>query len=37
MHAQVISTERLTPTLVRVVLGGDGAARFAMPRRPTPT
>ena len=31
MHAQVISTQRLTPSLVRVVLGGDGLRDFAMP------
>jgi NADPH-dependent ferric siderophore reductase len=31
MHAQVLSTARLTPSLVRVVLGGDGLRDFAMP------
>ncbi len=31
MHAQVMSTQRLTPSLVRVVLGGDGLRDFAMP------
>jgi NADPH-dependent ferric siderophore reductase len=31
MHAQVISTQRLTPTLVRVVLGGEGLHEFTMP------
>ena len=31
MHAHVLSTERLTPSLVRVVLGGDGLRDFAMP------
>ena len=31
MHAVVKSTERLTPSLVRVVLGGDGLRDFAMP------
>jgi NADPH-dependent ferric siderophore reductase len=31
MHAQVISTEQLTPTLVRVVVGGDGLRDFTMP------
>ncbi len=30
-HGQVESTEWLTPTLVRVVLGGDGLAGFTMP------
>ncbi|MFE7119664.1 siderophore-interacting protein [Streptomyces sp. NPDC057654] len=28
-HAQVIRTERLTPHMVRVVLGGEGLAQFA--------
>ena len=31
MHAQVMSTQQLTPSLVRVVLGGDGLRDFAMP------
>jgi NADPH-dependent ferric siderophore reductase len=31
MHAHVVSTEWLTPALVRVVLGGDGLAGFAVP------
>ena len=31
MHAKVISTERLTPSLVRVVLGGEGLRDFATP------
>jgi NADPH-dependent ferric siderophore reductase len=31
VHARVISTSRLTPALVRVVLGGDGLAGFTMP------
>lgn len=31
MHGQVMRTERLTPDLVRVVLGGPGLAGFAMP------
>ena len=31
MHARVIATHRLTPALVRVVLGGDGLAGFTMP------
>ena len=31
MHALVKSTERLTPSLVRVVLGGAGLRDFAMP------
>jgi NADPH-dependent ferric siderophore reductase len=31
MHARVVSIERLTPSLVRVVLGGDGLRDFAMP------
>lgn len=30
MHAHVVRTEQLTPSLVRVVLGGDGLADFAM-------
>jgi NADPH-dependent ferric siderophore reductase len=30
MHAHVLTTERLTPSLVRVVLGGDGLAGFTM-------
>jgi NADPH-dependent ferric siderophore reductase len=31
MHANVVTTERLTPNLVRVVLGGDGLRDFVMP------
>lgn len=31
MHGHVVRTERLTPTLVRVVLGGPGLEGFAMP------
>ncbi|WP_243059059.1 siderophore-interacting protein [Nocardioides sp. SR21] len=31
MHGHVVRTERLTPTLVRVVLGGPGLDGFAMP------
>jgi NADPH-dependent ferric siderophore reductase len=31
LHGQVVRTERLTPGLVRVVLGGPGLAGFAMP------
>lgn len=31
MHGEVIATERLTPQLVRVVLGGDGLAGFRAP------
>ena len=31
MHAHVVTTEWLTPALVRVVLGGDGLAGFEMP------
>lgn len=31
MHGEVVRTERLTPTLVRVVLGGPGLDGFAMP------
>ena len=31
MHATVMTTERLTPNLIRVVLGGDGLRDFAMP------
>lgn len=31
MHGEVVSTERLTPQLVRVVLGGDGLDQFADP------
>jgi len=31
VHALVLSTEPLTPSLVRVVLGGDGLRDFAMP------
>lgn len=30
-HGQVVTTEWLTPTLVRVVLGGEGLAGFAVP------
>ncbi|GAA1774699.1 siderophore-interacting protein [Nocardioides hankookensis] len=30
-HGQVESTERLTPTLVRVVLGGEGLTGFSVP------
>lgn len=31
LHGRVVSTSRLTPSLVRVVLGGDGLAGFAVP------
>ncbi|WP_123392747.1 siderophore-interacting protein [Nocardioides aurantiacus] len=31
MHAQVVSTTRLTPGMVRIVLGGEGLAGFTMP------
>jgi NADPH-dependent ferric siderophore reductase len=31
MHANVVTTEQLTPSLVRVVLGGDGLRDFVMP------
>ena len=31
MHGQVLRTQRVTPDLVRVVLGGPGLAGFAMP------
>ncbi len=31
MHAKVLTTDRLTPSLVRLVLGGEGLAGFAMP------
>lgn len=31
MHAQVVSTSRLTPGMVRVVLGGGDLERFTMP------
>jgi NADPH-dependent ferric siderophore reductase len=31
MHAHVVTTEWLTPALVRVVLGGDGLTGFEMP------
>jgi len=31
LHAQVLSTEQLTPSLVRIVLGGDGLRDFVMP------
>ena len=31
MYGEVVSTERLTPTLVRVVLGGSGLDGFEMP------
>lgn len=32
MHGRVLRTSRLTPGLVRVVLGGDGLAGFVMPQ-----
>ncbi|WP_166389778.1 siderophore-interacting protein [Nocardioides ochotonae] len=31
MYGAVVSTERVTPSIVRVVLGGEGLAEFAMP------
>ena len=31
MHGQVVSVERLTPQMVRIVLGGDGLADFEAP------
>ena len=30
MHGEVVTTERITPAMVRVVLGGDGLADFEM-------
>ena len=31
MHTRVVSTTQLTPGMIRVVLGGDDLAGFAMP------